>query len=387
MLSLKDACIAAVTSMLIVTQIPAAALERPAQPSTSTSEPAPSGLVAVIKDVPQDASLDLRAVSNPSMSGVALQIHWSDIEPVEGKPDWSKLDALFAAAQSSKKWVQLFIFPGFFTPAWALQGVQTDRFPLQYGPGHGSVETLPMPWDTVYLNRWYNFLKLLSNRYGTSPAFRVIAVDGPTSVSDEFTLPNSLEDLKQWQNDGYTPSKYTEAGRQAFQVYAADFPDQYVSLSVGRGGDGLDINDQGKIEKGESVRARQTIVDEAMTLLGHRFALQLNDVHAGPDPYPQGTNSQAEDQFVIDYNGRIVTGFQMGGGMEGTIGSQKMGAPGNPPLALRRSIDLAMQPNSTGQHVNFVEIYEPDVLPADMQPVLRYGASLFAASKPEGHSP
>jgi len=215
----------------------------------------------------------------------------------------------------------------------------------------------------------------------------VIAVDGPTSVSDEFTLPNSLEDLKQWQNDGYTPSKYTEAGRQAFQVYAADFPDQYVSLSVGRGGDGLDINDQGKIEKGESVRARQTIVDEAMTLLGHRFALQLNDVHAGPDPYPQGTNSQAEDQFVIDYNGRIVTGFQMGGGMEGTIGGQKMGAPGNPPLALRRSIDLAMQPNSTGQHVNFVEIYEPDVLPADMQPVLRYGASLFAASKPEGHSP
>jgi hypothetical protein len=30
------------------------------------------------------------------------------------------------------------------------------------------------------------------------------------------------------------------------------------------------------------------------------------------------------------------------------------------------------------QHVNYLEIYEPDVLADDMQPVLRYAASLFA---------
>jgi hypothetical protein len=378
MFNFRHTSVALLAFMLLLTQLPTAAMVRPAQPPTSTGQPSPSGLVAVIKDVPQNASLDLQALSNPYISGVALQIHWSDIEPVEGKPDWSKLDALFAAAESSKKWVQLFIFAGFFTPAWALQGVQTDRFPLQYGPGHGAVETLPMPWDTVYLNRWFAFLKLLSNRYETSPAFRVIAVVGPTSVSDEFTLPNSVQDLKKWQNDGYTPSKYIEASRQAFQVYAADFPDQYVSLSVGRGGDGLNINDQGKIDHGESLRTRQAIVDEAMSLVGRRFALQLNDVHAGPDPYPQGPTSQTEDQFVIGYIGRVVTGFQMGGGMEGAIGSQKMGAPGNPPLALRKSIDLALEPDTAGRHVDFVEIYEPDVLPADMQPVLRYGASKFA---------
>ena len=58
--------------------------------------------------------------------------------------------------------------------------------------------------------------------------------------------------------------------------------------------------------------------------------------------------------------------------------AQGMGAPGNPPLALRRSIDKGMQPNNAGQHVNYLEIYEPDVLADEMQPVLRYGASLFA---------
>ena len=38
-----------------------------------------------------------------------------------------------------------------------------------------------------------------------------------------------------------------------------------------------------------------------------------------------------------------------------------------------------MRPNSAGQHVNYLEIYEPDVLADEMQPVLRDAASLFAS--------
>jgi hypothetical protein len=382
MLTLKCAGLASLAFMLLLTQLPTAAMLRPAQASTSTNEPAPSGLVVVIQNVPQSPSLDLQALNNPYINGVSLQIHWSDIEPVEGKPDWSKLDALFAAAQTSKKWVHVLVFPGFFTPTWALEGVKTDEFALPYGPGHGTVERLPMPWDTVYLNRWFSFLKQLSDRYGTSPAFRVMAAAGPTSVSDEATLPKSLEDVTKWQNDGYTPSKYLAAWQQTFQVYAADFPKQYISLSVGRAPEILDINDQGKKAPRAHLDTRQAVVNEAIAVLGSRFALQMSALHAGPDPYPNGPNSQAEDQFVIDYNGRFITGFEMGSQMEGAVGSRKGGAPGNPPLALRRSIDLGMELNSSGQHVNYVEIYEPDVLPAAMQPVLRYGASLFAPQPP-----
>jgi hypothetical protein len=363
---------------LLLVQLQSTATEQPVPRAVSPVQPVPSGLVAVVKDAPQDASLDLRALSNPYISGVALQIHWSDLEPTEGKPNWSKLDALFAAAQSSNKWVQLFVFPGFFTPAWALEGVQTDRFAIQYGPGTGTLETLPMPWDTVYLNRWFAFLKLLSDRYGMSPAFRVMAADGPTSVSDESTLPKSAEDLKRWQADGYTPSKYLAAWQQVFQVFATDFPNQFISLSVGRD-EVLDIDESGEINPREHLQTRQQVVNLAMAALGRRFALQMNALHAGPDPYPDGPNSQAVDRFIIDYNGRVVTGFQMGGGMEGAIGTRKMGAPDNPPLALRKSLDLGMERNDAGQHVNYLEIYEPDVLPAQMQAVLRYGGSLFDA--------
>jgi hypothetical protein len=344
-------------------------------PGPATVVSAPSGLVVVLDTSALSDPSWLKALNNTSMSGVALQIHWSDIEPTQGTPDWSKLDALFAAAASSKKWVHLLIFPGFFSPSWALVGAKTEQFAIQYGPGKGTVETLPMPWDSVYLANWLAFVKLVGDRYGSSPALRLVAADGPTSVSAEFTLPSLPKDVKTWQKDGYTPSKYIGAWRKIFKAYAADFPSQYISLSEGSC---LNVNDQGKIDHAEGLRCKQAIVDQANDLLGRRFALQLSDVHAGPGPH--SPNSETEDQFVIGYNGKIITGFQLRTSAENN--SEVMGAKGNPPLALNKSINLAMETNGAGQHVNYLEIYEPDVLATDMQTVLRYAAAIFTLHGP-----
>ena len=172
----------------------------------SSDDATPNGLAVVLPPGEKGyKSGNLEALNNPFVSGVAVQINWRDIEPVQGKPDWSKLDALFAAAISSQKWVQLDIVPGFFSPEWALAGAKTDLFLVPYGPDHGTVAKLPMPWDPVYLDRWFAFVKQLSERYGKSPAFRMIAAAGPTSVSEEMTLPsNSPPAVKKWLSDGYT---------------------------------------------------------------------------------------------------------------------------------------------------------------------------------------
>jgi len=141
----------------------------------STEDTTPSGLAVVLPPgATRDQSRDLQALKNSFITGVGVQINWRDIEPIEGKPDWSRLDALIAAAESSNKWVKLDIFPGFFSPAWALEGAKTDIFKIPYGPGHGTEAKLPMPWDRVYLNRWFAFVKQLAERYGKSPAFRTI---------------------------------------------------------------------------------------------------------------------------------------------------------------------------------------------------------------------
>jgi hypothetical protein len=345
---------------------PAAAMTEANQSRASTDNSLPSGLVVVIRNNP-DRALDLRPLNNPTISGVAFQIHWGDIEPVQGKPDWSKLDALFNAAESSKRWVQLLVFPGFFSPGWALEGAETEPFPIQYGPGKGTVMKLPMPWDTVYLNRWFAFLKQLSDRYGKSPAFRVVAADGPTSVSAEFTLPDTPEDVETWLKVSYSPRKYIEAWQKVLQVFAADFANQYICLIVGSG---LNINDQGKVDPRERVRTRKEVVDQAIGLLGRRFVLQNSDLHAGPNQHPV-------TDFVMSYSGRVITGLEMRCTAELGTCSAALGAEGDPPLALKKSIAQGMEPNKEGKHIDYLEIYEGDVLADEMQPVLRYGASLF----------
>ncbi len=334
--------------------------------------PIPNGLVVVLP--PRKlGGVDPRLLNNPFINGIAAQINWRDIEPVQGQPDWSRLDELFAAAESSKKWVQLAIFPGFFAPEWAKDGAQSDLFPIQYGPGHGTVAVLPMPSDRVYLDRWFAFVKQLSERYGRSPAFRMIAAAGPTSVSEEMTLPsNSPPAIKKWLSDGYTPAKYLGAWEEAFHVYADSFPNQYVSLAAPN----LPILGQGKSGLPARMRAKQDIVERAVKVFGRRLAIESNDLHAG--------RAQVEafdgTDFIKSYTGRIITGFEMRGGSHGLIPSKVMGAEGDPPLALRRSIDKGMAPNKAGQHINYLEIYEGDVLADEMQPGPRYAASLFQSN-------
>ena len=346
--------------------------KRPARSQSSTEMFAPSGLVVVLPPGRENEQKELQAINNPYINGVAVQMNWRDIEPTEGQPDWSRLDEIFSAAESTNKWVQLLIFPGFFAPEWAKDGAQSDLFPIQYGPGAGTIERLPMPWDQRYLTRWFAFLKEVSAKYGQSRAFKMIAADGPTSVSAEMTLPNKPQDHKKWLSHSYTVEKYIGAWQQVFHVYATVFPNQCISLS----GPGLPVLGSGRKDPGERMRAKLKIVAQASAILGHRLVLQWSDLHAGR------TRVEApERDFVNSYSGRIITGFQMRCAAEGDgRASRAMGAEGDPALALRRSIDEGMQPNNRGQHVNYLEIYERDVVAEEMQPVLRYAASLFQSN-------
>ncbi len=348
---------------------------RETSPCGTTEDTIPSGIAVVLHPgVKGYQSGNLGVLNNPFVSGVAVQINWRDIEPVQGKPDWSKLDALFAAATSSGKWVQLDIFPGFFSPEWALQGAKTDLFKIPYGPDHGTVAKLPMPWDRVYLSRWFAFVRQIGERYGRSPAFRLIAASGPTSVSEEMTLPSSPPVVRKWIKDGYTRAKYLGAWEETFHVYADTFPNQCVSLAA----PGIPFPEHGRFDRATRLRTKHEVVDRAERVLGRRLAIQSNDIHAGH------ARVEAFDgtDFINGYSGRLITGFEMRGASQGAVPSKVMGAEGNPPLALRRSIDKGMAMNSAGRHVNYLEIHEGDVLPADMQPVLQYAASLFRRSHP-----
>ena len=100
-----------------------------------------------------------RTYGNSNISGITFRTSWADVEPAQGDFEWTKLDTVFDNAEKNGKWVELVLIPGFGTPAWALQGVQTGSFSIIYGPGKGENLMLPLPWDEIYLNRWFSFLK------------------------------------------------------------------------------------------------------------------------------------------------------------------------------------------------------------------------------------
>jgi protocatechuate 3,4-dioxygenase beta subunit len=367
--------------------------------SSTALPPPPSGLAAVIRNDPT-APLDLAPFSNPYISGVALQIEWLDIEPNDpatgAQPDWTRLDELFAAADQAHKWVHLFIFSGFFSPTnWVLDpgsGVVTDDFPVPYGnsddgPDQGVVKPLPMPYDPIYLEDWFTFLNQVSERYANNPEFLMIGAGGPTSVSEEFTLPSFPADIDHWiadrDTDGFTSTKYIQAWQQAFDVYSEDFPNQYISLSHGNGA-AIDAN--GNAVQGVDGIAnanflayeRQAIVDEAFNTLGDQFVFQSSALNGVP-----GSKNQEAQQMVTGYNGIIVTGFLTATTCEGAPAA--MGAPGNSPLALTLTIDNGMEQNTNGKTADYIEIHATDVEADDLQPVLRWGASLFDSADGGDH--
>src|ERR1022692_3759489 len=207
-----------------------------------------------------------------------------------------------------------------------------------------------------------------------SPSFRMIAAAGPTSVSEEMTLPQSRPAIQKWLNNSYTPGKYLGAWEETFRVYADSFPNQCVSQAA----PGVPILGAGPKGRAAHLRGKQEVIERAIRAFGRRLAIQSNDLHAGH----AAVEAFDGTEFINSYSGRIITGFEMRGGSQGAGPSQVMGAAGNPPLALRKSVDKGMAANSSGRHINFLEIYEGDVLAPDMQPVLQYAASLFGKSKP-----
>ena len=336
----------------------------------------PTGLTAVnnFESTTRVGSLfDDRTYTNPNISGLTFRTSWADVEPTEGNFTWTKLDTVFDKAEKNGKWVELVLIPGFATPAWALQGVQTASFNVKYGPGKGDQLSLPLPWDQTYLNRWFAFLKAVSARYQNRPSFIKIAADGPTSVTAEMSLPNEDADLCTWISAGYTSDQLIGAWQQVFAAYAQIFPRQYFSLalyppppivSTTRCKAG---NPTGTDHK-ESQRVRAVIVGLGADNYPRQFVLQTNGLTAAKeDP----SNAGGYD-LVKSYGGKVVIGFQLT--TSAISHPDNMGDPDGV-TALQKSLQMGLD-----AHVQFLEVYEPDVL----SPVAQNTLATFAKALAPG---
>lgn len=298
--------------------------------------------------------------SNPLIAGVALRINWTDVEPGADQFNWQILDQVFTEATASHKFVVLTVVPGFGTPTWALAGVATATFARQYGPEAGQSGTLPMPWDQVYLSRWFAFLNVVATRYGANPAFRMISAAGPTSVSEEMSLPDIGPDLSRWIGLGYTPSKYIGAWTTVFGAYLRIFPSQYISLALYPG---LAIDDNALRDPAQRGATTAAVVAEGLNVVP-KVVLQGNGLVAS-------SNGDNVYDLVQAKNGAAVTGFELT--TAATINPAREGDAADPVHALT----LALEHGLAAQ-VDFLELYQADVVNPSMQAELQVAVSQLA---------
>lgn len=173
-------------------------------------------------------------LDNPAISGLALWVDWSALNPnPPSSPDaydWTVIDDAFAQVSAwnarnpsqPPKAIQLVPLPGFQTPQWVLAQIPSCdglfQLPVRTPPatcgkvtfagfveGRG-VRELPIPWNPLYKNSWRGFLVALAARYQSNPSFVSISIAGPTASSEEMILPDNANTPRQDQLGGMLPN-------------------------------------------------------------------------------------------------------------------------------------------------------------------------------------
>jgi hypothetical protein len=251
---------AGLSGFTVQAQAQSAGAQRGAPQASRRAEPAairmPRGIYAVVV-MDSTRAADLTALlNNSAVSGLAIRMFWSSLQPAQDRYDFRSLDAVFDSAAAVHKTIQLILVPGFGTPAWVLSelstcdsllsapvdsggggkkggghagkaaGHRTEKaashrtekavpghagaassgapkcgkasFEVSEGAAHGQTQELPLPWDPVYKKHWKAFLTEVATRYGSREAFVSIAVAGPTAESVETILPREGNQLDRW---------------------------------------------------------------------------------------------------------------------------------------------------------------------------------------------
>jgi hypothetical protein len=176
---------------------------------------------------------------------------------------------------------------------------------------------------------------------------------GPTSISEEMSLPNDQTALAQWNKLGYTLQKYEGAWQNTLAAYAQSFPTTQISLAFYPG---LRIPDASA-----ETATRVDVANFAFTTFGQRVAFQENGLSAGNSSQSLGYD------LVQQYSTKTTVGFEMR--TSATEKPDQMGGT-TPASAFQASVNLGLKAG-----IKFLEIYEKDALNPDLQSILAYAHS------------
>ena len=189
--------------------------------------------------IPDQILNDLRIV------GLDLGDSWADIERTEGVYDWSSVDSELVKAEAHGKKVLLRIVSGGINvPDWLLAdpNVQTFTFidPNPYSPTYGEELTIPVFWDPIFLAKKIALIQAAGAHFAGHSNIEVVTCSFANATTGDWNIPDAPEDIANWRAAGYTTELMVNAGQMIIDATMVAFPNQNVTLSIGRGAGDLD---------------------------------------------------------------------------------------------------------------------------------------------------
>jgi len=150
---------------------------------------APAAVYA-LTDPGESAASMSQLAALPAVDGLAYRARWRDLEPTEGRYDWTSLDAAFDALRGKRMTIHIGASGGAWPDWLARAGAAT----YSYAGPLGQV-TDPLPWDPVFLSRYDNFVAALAAHIrgrGNMGALNAISVGAPVSEMSLVGCRNNL---------------------------------------------------------------------------------------------------------------------------------------------------------------------------------------------------
>ena len=192
------------------------------------------------------------ALSNRYINGAFLKTSWSDLEPADGAYEWSALDAQVKIAEGAGKKVALGVQAGTKTPGWVYAEGAKPFHTITTEAADGNFcqsQSVPIPWDPVFLRKWTAFVAAFGARYANDPHISEVKITGINTTTNETKMPHSPGETRSkkkgsragipctfpnddanWLAAGYTQAKVFGAWKRMATAFAVAFPKQALTV-------------------------------------------------------------------------------------------------------------------------------------------------------------
>lgn len=271
-----------------------------------------------------NGSVDPSVATKSYVNGILVRAVWKDVEFSDDNYNWSLIDDQITAAKFYNKKISLAIGGGPNSPNW-LYGLGADSITFT-SPFPGKI---PVPWDTIFMDKWSEFIIELGNRYKNDTTIQLVYITNSSSNGFEMQIP--FNPSPSYSSLGYNDQLMIDSWKKIIITYDSAFPNHYLTNDF------------------HPVNSSDVVADSV-----YLFAKQIMPLKYGANAWwwTQHNTTVYPNQYNIiknSANSNVFSGLQMA--KSGVSDSASFGAGGMP-----TALNLAISDN-----ICYWEIWNNDI--------------------------